>query len=249
MVPSELPPTYGLLTEQEIRFLDAAVDRLIPGRAGAGRERSRRVVLHRSATAQLVGPHGPMYRSVRGSKARPSRASSRGSRRRRSIASGFRKSRRSAVPVTSGLRSAAAGASGRVTESAGEGEVDLPSMSSKFFFDLLWRNNRGRFFAEPLSGGNRARSAGSLSGFPGVPSSSYREHLDKNEPYRAEPAVFSISSEATRRSMPRFAKHIHDQARRGEVKRDHKNETRRCGSRRQRLSSLDHVDGARETRA
>ena len=38
-----------------------------------------------------------------------------------------------------------------------------------------------------MYGGNRDKVGWKLVGFPGVPSGAYNEHLDKPEPYRAEP--------------------------------------------------------------
>ena len=65
-----------------------------------------------------------------------------------------------------------------------QGEVELPSLSSKLFFDLLWRNTEEGFFADPLYGGNKDKVGWKLIGFPGVPSGAYREHLDKADVYR-----------------------------------------------------------------
>jgi gluconate 2-dehydrogenase gamma chain len=90
-----------------------------------------------------------------------------------------------------------------------KGEVDLPSMSSKFFFDLLWRNTEEGFFADPLYGGNRGKVGWKLIGFPGVPSGAYREHLDKNELYRAEPvSILDIQLKQAQVDAQGFAKHI-----------------------------------------
>jgi gluconate 2-dehydrogenase gamma chain len=64
-------------------------------------------------------------------------------------------------------------------------QLELPSLSSKLFFDLLWRNTEEGFFADPMYGGNRGKAGWTLLGFPGVPSGAYREHLDNSEPYNA----------------------------------------------------------------
>jgi gluconate 2-dehydrogenase gamma chain len=47
-------------------------------------------------------------------------------------------------------------------------EIALPSLSSKFFFDLLWRNTEEGYFADPLYGGNRDKVGWKLLGFPGA---------------------------------------------------------------------------------
>ena len=56
-----------------------------------------------------------------------------------------------------------------------KGEVELPSLSSKLFFDLLWRNTEEGFFADPIYGGNRDKVGWKLIGFPGVPSGAYKD--------------------------------------------------------------------------
>ena len=69
-----------------------------------------------------------------------------------------------------------------------EGEVPLQSLSSKLFFSLLWRNTDEGFFSDPMYGGNRDKIGWKLIGFPGVASSKYNDHIEKqNVPYRAEP--------------------------------------------------------------
>ena len=90
-----------------------------------------------------------------------------------------------------------------------KGEVDLPSMPSKLFFDLLWRNTEEGFFADPLYGGNRNKVGWKLIGFPGVASSLYREHLDKSDPYHAEPvSILDIQLKQVEVDANGFAKHV-----------------------------------------
>jgi gluconate 2-dehydrogenase gamma chain len=88
-------------------------------------------------------------------------------------------------------------------------QVELPSMPSKLFFDILWRNTEEGFFADPLYGGNRGKVGWKLIGFPGVPSSAYREHLDKTELYHAEPvSILDIQLKQAQADAQGFAKHI-----------------------------------------
>jgi len=82
-------------------------------------------------------------------------------------------------------------------------------MSSKMFFDMLWRNTEEGFFADPLYGGNRGKVGWKLIGFPGVPSSAYREHLDNPELYHAEPvSILDIQLKQAQADAQGFAKHI-----------------------------------------
>ena len=90
-----------------------------------------------------------------------------------------------------------------------KGAVDLPSLSSKLFFDLLWRNTEEGYFADPIYGGNRGKVGWKLIGFPGVPSSKYKDHLDNPEPYRAEPvSILDIQMQQAQVDAQGFAKHI-----------------------------------------
>jgi gluconate 2-dehydrogenase gamma chain len=90
-----------------------------------------------------------------------------------------------------------------------KGAMELPSLSSKLFFDLLWRNIEEGFFADPLYGGNRGKVGWKLVGFPGVPSGAYKDHLDKTELYRAEPvSILDIQMDQAKADGQGYAKHI-----------------------------------------
>jgi gluconate 2-dehydrogenase gamma chain len=70
-----------------------------------------------------------------------------------------------------------------------EGSIELESMGSRKFFNLLWRNTEEGFFADPLYGGNRDKIGWKLVGFPGVAAANYADLIGRHdEPYRvAEP--------------------------------------------------------------
>jgi gluconate 2-dehydrogenase gamma chain len=88
-------------------------------------------------------------------------------------------------------------------------EIALPSLSSKFFFDLLWRNTEEGYFADPLYGGNRDKVGWKLLGFPGVPSGQYRELVTSSEPYHAEPvSVLDIQTGKVPVDAEGFPKHV-----------------------------------------
>ena len=88
-------------------------------------------------------------------------------------------------------------------------EVPLPSLSSRLFFDVLWRNTEEGFFADPLYGGNRDKVGWKLLGFPGVPSSAYREHLGNDEPYHAEPvSILDVQLKKVQVDANGFPKHV-----------------------------------------
>ena len=89
------------------------------------------------------------------------------------------------------------------------GKLDLPSLSSKLFFDILWRNTEEGFFADPMYGGNHDKVGWKLLGFPGVASGAYNAHLDNPEIYRAEPvSILDIEQKRVQVDAQGFPKHI-----------------------------------------
>jgi gluconate 2-dehydrogenase gamma chain len=97
----------------------------------------------------------------------------------------------------------------RLLEQLEKDEIALPSLSSKFFFDMLWRNTEEGYFADPLYGGNRDKVGWKLLGFPGVPSGQYRELVTSREPYYAEPvSVLDIQTGKVPVDAEGFPKHV-----------------------------------------
>jgi gluconate 2-dehydrogenase gamma chain len=97
----------------------------------------------------------------------------------------------------------------RLLEQLEKDEIALPSLSSKFFFDLLWRNTEEGYFADPLYGGNRDKVGWKLLGFPGVPSGQYRELVTSSEPYHAEPiSVLDVQIGKVPVDAEGFPKHV-----------------------------------------
>ena len=97
----------------------------------------------------------------------------------------------------------------RLLEQLEKDAVTLPSLSSKFFFDLLWRNTYEGFFSDPLYGGNRDMVGWKLLGFPGLPTSQYRELLTSHEPYHAEPvSVMDAQSGKVPVDAQGFPRHV-----------------------------------------
>ena len=87
--------------------------------------------------------------------------------------------------------------------------LQIISILSKLFFDLLWRNTEEGFFADPLYGGNQGKVGWKLLGFPGVSSGAYNAHLDKSEVYRAEPvSILDIATQQAQVDAQGFPKHI-----------------------------------------
>jgi len=97
----------------------------------------------------------------------------------------------------------------RLLEQLEKDEIALPSLSSKFFFDLLWRNTEEGYFADPLYGGNRDKVGWKLLGFPGLPSGQYRELVTSSEAYHAEPiSVLDVQTGKVPVDAEGFPKHV-----------------------------------------
>jgi gluconate 2-dehydrogenase gamma chain len=202
---------YGYLTPPEIRFIDAAVERLIPTDelGPGGREAGCTCFIDRQLCSAW-GTHGRMYRGGPWLEGTPEQ--------------GFQSRLTPQEIYRIGIQEINAICRQRyerpfdqlqperqdeVLKVLEKGEMELPSLSSKLFFDMLWRNTEEGFFADPLYGGNRGKVGWKLVGFPGVPSAKYREHLDNTAPYRAEPvSILDIQMGQADVDAQGFAKHV-----------------------------------------
>jgi gluconate 2-dehydrogenase gamma chain len=211
MALPELPSTYGYLTEPEIRFIDAAAERLIPtDELGPGGKDAGVACFIDQQLRSSWGTHGRMYRSGPWLEGTPEQ--------------GFQSRLMPQEIYRIGIQEINAVCRARhekpfdqlpppkqdeMLKALEKGEVELPSMPSKLFFDLLWRNTEEGYFADPIYGGNRGKVGWKLVGFPGVPSGAYREHLDNPELYRAEPvSILDIQMKQAQVDAQGYAKHI-----------------------------------------
>ena len=69
------------------------------------------------------------------------------------------------------------------------GKIELEAVSSKLFFDMLLKNTMEGYFSDPMYGGNRDKVGWKMLGFPGVASAHYNDHLENKHdvPYRVHP--------------------------------------------------------------
>jgi gluconate 2-dehydrogenase gamma chain len=202
---------YGYLTQPEVRFLDAAVERLIPtDELGPGGRDAGVTCYIDGQLRSAWGTHGRNYRSGPWLEGAPEQ--------------GFQSRLTPQEIYRIGIQEINAACRAKhekpfdqlppqqqdeVLKALEKGEVELPSLSSKLFFDLLWRNTEEGYFADPMYGGNRGKVGWKLVGFPGVPSSAYKDHLDNPEPYRAEPvSILDIQTKQAQVDAQGFAKHI-----------------------------------------
>jgi gluconate 2-dehydrogenase gamma chain len=211
MADSGFLHAYSYLTPVEARFLEAAAERLIPtDELGPGGKDAGVACYIDRQLASVWGTHGRNYRSGPWREGTPEQ--------------GFQSRLTPQELYRIGIQEINAICRAKherpfdqlrpehqdeMLKALEKGEVDLPSLSSKLFFDLLWRNTEEGFFADPLYGGNRNKVGWRLIGFPGVPSSTYKDHLDSTEPYHAEPvSILDIQTKQAEADAQGFAKHI-----------------------------------------
>ncbi|GAA4326617.1 hypothetical protein GCM10023144_10300 [Pigmentiphaga soli] len=71
-----------------------------------------------------------------------------------------------------------------------KGAVGLPNVPPRLFFDMLYGNTMEGFFSDPVYGGNRDKIGWKLLGFPGIASAAYVEHMARHGvAYRVEPVA------------------------------------------------------------
>lgn len=211
MAESALLNAYGYLTQPEVRFLDAAVERLIPtDELGPGAAEAGVTCYIDRHLCSAWGTHGRSYRSGPWLEGVPEQ--------------GFQSRLTPQEIYRIGIREVNAFCRARhgkpfeqlpahgqdeVLKALEQDKVELPSLSSRLFFDLLWRNTEEGYFADPMYGGNRGKVGWKLLGFPGVASGAYSAHLDNPAPYRAEPvSILDIELREAQADAQGFAKHI-----------------------------------------
>lgn len=211
MSESSVPHAYGYLNAAEVRFLEAACERLIPtDEQGAGaRDAGVAVYIDRQLCGQW-GVHGRNYRSGPWLDGTPEQGYQSRFTPQEIYRVGIREINdycgRQYGKIFENL---AAEQQDEVLAALEHNKVDLPSLSGKLFFTILWRNTEEGFFADPMYGGNHGKVGWKLLGFPGVPSGAYREHLGNPELYRAEPvSILDIKQNKAQVDAQGFAKHI-----------------------------------------
>ncbi|MFO1024433.1 MAG: gluconate 2-dehydrogenase subunit 3 family protein [Acetobacteraceae bacterium] len=203
--------SYIYLSDPEIRFLEAAVEHLIPtDELGPGARDAGVVVYIDRQLAGTWGVHGRQYRSGPWMEGTPEQG----------YQSRFTPQEVYRVAIREIDQHCRAAFDRPFAQLKGEqqllvlneleaDQIALPSLSSKFFFDLLWRNTEEGYFADPLYGGNRDKVGWKLLGFPGVPSSAYRHLITSHEPYQAEPvSVLDIQTGKAPVDAEGFPKHV-----------------------------------------
>ena len=219
MSDNPIGASYLYLLEPEVRFLEAAVEHLIPTDELSPGARDAGVVVY--IDRQLAGSWGSHGRNYRGGpwlEGTPQQ----GYQSRFTPQEVYRIAIREIdqhckAAFDRPFAQLARDVQLRLLEQMEKDEVALPSLSSKFFFDLLWRNTDEGYFSDPLYGGNRGMVGWKLLGFPGLPTSEYRDLMTSSEPYRAEPvSVLDVQTGKVPVDAQGFPRHVM-------IKRDREN--------------------------
>ena len=160
-------PLY--LSVEEKHFLDAAVERLIPGDAQhpGAREAGVTTFIDR----QLSGPYGMAETwYMRGPW--PSGSEEQGWQSKLTPAQMYRAATRNIQSYCQKkygkqYEALTSGQQDEVLHGLESGQIDLPDTSSKQFFQLLLQNTQEGFLADPMYGGNHKFAGWKLIGFPG----------------------------------------------------------------------------------
>ena len=211
MADSALLHAYGYLTQPEIRFLDAAVERLIPtDELGPGARDAGVTCYIDRHLCSAWGTHGRNYRSGPWLEGAPEQGFQSRLTPQEIYRIGIHEINEFCRARYEKLfEHLPAARQDEVLKALEQDKVELPSLSSKVFFDLLWRNAEEGYFADPMYGGNRGKVGWKLLGFPGVASGAYNAHLDNPAPYRAEPvSILDIQLKQAQVDAQGFAKHI-----------------------------------------
>ena len=211
MGESAVPHAYGYLTQPEVRFLDAAVDRLIPpDELGPGAKDADVTYYIDRQLCSVWGTHGRNYRSGPWLDGTPQQGFQSRLIPQEIYRAGIRETNLYCTQkYGKNFEFLTAAQQDEVLQALEEGKVDLPSLSSKLFFGLLWRNTEEGFFADPIYGGNRDKIGWKLLGFPGVGSSAYNTLIDSTEIYRAEPvSILDIKTGNAKVDAQGYPKHV-----------------------------------------
>ncbi len=203
---------YGYLTQPEVRFLDAAVERLIPADeefAGA-KDAGVTCFIDRQLTSSW-GTHGRNYRMGPWLEGTPQQ----GFQSRLTPQEIYRAAIRETDLYCVKQHGKAfcflkPGQQDEILHELEDGKIELESVSSKLFFGLLLRNTEEGFFADPMYGGNRDKVGWRMLGFPGVAAGNYNDHLDKhNVPYRVEPvSILDVQQGKVQVDAQGYPKHV-----------------------------------------
>ncbi|MGA9422894.1 MAG: gluconate 2-dehydrogenase subunit 3 family protein [Rhodanobacteraceae bacterium] len=197
---AHVPLDTLFLTDEERRFVDAAVDRLIPGDDKEPGAKLAGVTTF--IDRQLTGPWGQAqtwYMSGPWSKG----TEQQGYQSKLSPAEMYRTAIRDIGTYCrkkfhKPFDQLPPATQDDVLHGLEKGDIDLGDAPAKDFFDLLWQNTQEGFLADPMYGGNRDFAGWNLIGFPG-PRYNYVEEIEQYGKRYALPTVGLFGRGRTRK--------------------------------------------------
>ena len=203
---------YGYLTQPEIRFLDAAVARLIPAdELGPGAKEAGVTYYIDQQLASVWGSHGRNYRGGPWPEGTPQQGFQSRLTPREIYRAAIREINVHCLKqYQKAFEFLASPQQDEVLKALEGGGVELVSLSARLFFGLVIRNTMEGYFADPIYGGNRDKAGWKLIGFPGVPASDYNDLIDgHNVPYRVEPvSILDIQQGRVKLDSQGLPKHV-----------------------------------------
>ena len=177
------------LMQPEADFLDAAVARLIPAdELGPGAKEAGVTVFIDRQLASSWGTHGRNYRQGPWPEGTPQQGYQSPLTPQEVYRFAIREVNLHCVKQYGKTFDALSTAQqDEVLKALDEGKIELISVPSRLFFNMLLNNTKEGFFSDPMYGGNRDKVGWKMVGFPGV-AAVYTEFVDKyNTPYPAQP--------------------------------------------------------------
>jgi gluconate 2-dehydrogenase gamma chain len=203
---------YRFLIQPEVRFLEAAVERLIPAdELGPGARDAGVADFIDGQLASTWGLHGRQYRTGPWQEGTPQQGFQSPLTPQEIYRAAIREINLHCTALHErAFHLLAPPLQDELLKAMERDELPLPSLSSGLFFGLLLRNTMEGFFADPMYGGNRDKAGWRLIGFPGVAASNYPEQMERfNEPYLVEPvSILDIEQARAKVDSQGYAKHV-----------------------------------------
>ena len=203
--------TYRYFSQREVRFLDAAVARLIPADdLGPGAKEAGVTVFLDRQMESAYGSFARAYRMGPFAEGTPQQ----GFQSPLMPKEIYRESIREIDAWCTknhgkAFASLSAAEQDAILKQLESGKFELQCVGAKTFFDLLLKNTIEGFFSDPIHGGNRDKVGWKLIGFPGVASSDYPKLMQlHNTPYKVQPvSILDITQHGAKTDAQGYAVH------------------------------------------
>ena len=205
---------WGYLTPPEVRFLDAALARLIPAdELGPGAKEARVTVF---IDRQMCTPYGVFARAYRTGpwhEGTPQQGWQCPLTPQEIYRTAIREVDMHCVKqhdkpfcfLTAEQQDA-------LLNSLQQGKFDMQALDANVFFDLLLKNTKEGFFGDPMHGGNHDKVGWKLVGFPGVAASNYPSYMGRDHDekiYEVEPvSILDIIQKRAQVDTQGYAVHV-----------------------------------------